>query len=282
MKKTILNIFKAAKSKRVLVLILFFFLIASFLAIWIFFIEPNLLIVKNLTIKDPELKGIKVAYLTDLHICQNEKAYFLKLIKTVNEQNADIILLGGDYVVVDMFMNKTMEAKEIAQLLTGFKAKYGVYMVMGNHELHGKSIEILTDCLKDTNIKILQNTNVRIKIRDKSLSIVGIGDYSDRRHNIKKAFNNAEKPIIAFTHSPSIFRLLPNNVNMTFAGHTHGGQVYLPGFGPLAKPRGYKGIYVKGFYEKQGKTMFVSSGIGCSHLKARLFNLPEIVIADFK
>ncbi len=282
MRKRILNIFKAAKNKKVLVLILLFILIVSFLVIWIFFIEPNLLIVKNLTIKDPELKGIRVAYLTDLHICQNEKAYFLKLIKTVNEQNADIILLGGDYVVVDMFMNKTMEAKEIAKLLTGLKAKYGVYMVMGNHELHGKSIKILSENLKDSNIKILQNSNVRIKIRDKSLTIVGIGDFTDRRHNIKKAFNNAEKPIIAFTHSPLIFKLIPNSVNMTFAGHTHGGQVYIPGLGPLAKPRGYKGIYNKGFYEKKGKTMFVSSGIGCSHLKARFFNLPEIVIADFK
>ncbi len=282
MKNIFLNLFKAIKNKKVLIPVLLLLLLVIFIPVWAFFIEPNLLKVTYLSIKDPDLKGLRVAYISDFHACQNDEAYILKIIKTVNEHEPDLILLGGDYIVVKIFRNKSMEPERIATLLKGLKAKHGIYMIMGNHELHVSAFKRIAECLRNSNIKILQNNNTKIIINDKSVYIVGVGDISNKRHNIKKAFKNVEKPAIVFTHSPNVFPLLPDYVNITFAGHTHGGQVYVPGYGPLGKPTHYNGIYLKGFYESNGKTMFVSSGIGNSHLKVRFFNIPEIVIADFK
>lgn len=254
-----------------------------FIPIWAFFIEPNLLIIRKIEIKDPALKGIKVAYLSDLHICQDGKDYALNMVRKVNKQNPDIILLGGDYIVVEIYKNKTMKPDKIIKILSGLKSKHGVYMVLGNHESRLKTVKLITESLKDTNIKLLQNANVKLQIADKSVYLVGIGDYSNNRHNVSKAFNGVDStPVIAFTHSPDIFPYIPDYVNITFAGHTHGGQVYIPFYGPLEKPTHLLGKYIKGLYSEGSKKLFVSSGIGNSHYKIRLFNIPEIVIADFK
>ncbi len=270
------------KKKKLILLMVLLLIIFAFLPIWAFFIEPNLLIVRSITIEDSDLSGIRVAYLCDLHISQKGKNYALKVIEKVNEQNPDIILLGGDYVVTDLFLDKSMSSHDIVTILKKLNAKSGIFMVMGNHEYHMNAIKSFFQELNNSNIKVLHNNNVNLTIKNKSLFVVGIGDYSLHKHNIDKAFKNVERPVIAFTHSPDIFPGIPNYVNFTFAGHTHGGQVCVPGFGPLAKPTNLSGKYIKGFYKEDNKKMFVSSGIGTSHLKVRFFNLPEIVIADFK
>ena len=271
------------KIKIILIVVIILLLCIGFVPIWAFFIEPNLLITKRLEIKDSALKGIRVAYLSDLHVCQDGKDYALNMVKKVNEQNPDIILLGGDYIVVQIYKNKSMKADEIVKILSGLRAKQGVFMVLGNHESMMKRAKSITQAIKNTDIKLLQNANVKLQIGDKNLYVVGIGDYSDRKDNITKAFEGVDStPVIAFTHSPDVFPYIPDYVNMTFAGHTHGGQVYIPFYGPLEKPTHLLGKYIKGLYAEGKKKMFVSSGIGNSHYKIRLFNIPEIVIADFK
>ncbi len=253
-----------------------------FVLIWAFFIEPNLLIVKRITINDSDLQGIRVAYLSDLHLYKGSKNYYLNLVKKVNNEKPDIILLGGDYVVIKLFKHQSMNLKEITDILEKLKANYGVYMIMGNHEAFGNILKKIHNHLKGSNIKILQNTSTKLKIKNKNIYLVGIGDYASHKDRIDLAFREAKKPIIAFTHSPDIFPQIPDYVNITFAGHTHGGQVYLPLYGPVTSPRHLLGLYIKGLYTNGNKKMYVSSGIGSTHLKVRLFNLPEILIVDFK
>ncbi len=255
---------------------------AVFLLVWAFYIEPNLLIVRNITVNDSQLSGIRVAYISDIHACQNDGAFLKKLVAKVNSQNPDVILLGGDYVVVDIYKNKTMEPKKIIQHLSDLKAKHGIFMVLGNHENSRRIAKEIIDATKGTGIIVLQNKNTKLKINDKNVCILGIADFCSAQHRIEQALAGAEKPIIAFTHSPDLFPQIPDFVNLVFAGHTHGGQVSLPIYGPVARPRHLIGPYVKGFYEENSKKMFVSSGVGTSHLKVRFFNIPEIVVADFK
>ena len=67
-------------------------------AIWAFFIEPNLLKIKNYKISCSELQGIKIVYASDFHIAPEHKKRLQKIIKEINNQNPDLVLLGGDYV----------------------------------------------------------------------------------------------------------------------------------------------------------------------------------------
>ena len=66
--------------------------------IWSVFVEPNILTVKHLTIQDKSLNGLKLVFASDFHIKPLETLRLKRIIKKINEQNPDIILLGGDYV----------------------------------------------------------------------------------------------------------------------------------------------------------------------------------------
>lgn len=71
------------------------------------------------------------------------------------------------------------------------------------------------------------------------------------------------------------------NVDLILAGHTHGGQVNLPFVGELIVPSGYGKKYAKGLIEENGKTMFLTKGIGTSILPVRFNCLPEIIVINF-
>lgn len=269
-------------------ILFYIFIVIAFVAItawlvigWSFLVEPNLLTVNNLRIEDKELKGLKIVFVTDFHICADGKERLQKIIDKINVQKADIVLLGGDYIVNDIFDNHTMAAKDIAENILKIKAKYGVFAVLGNHDYSFGAHKTFAKAFKDTHVKLMDNQNCLVNIGEKQLCIVGISDFSSGKNNVEKAFEGATKPAVAFTHSPDIFSSIPSYVNYTFAGHTHGGQVCLPLWGPLARPRHLLGKYVKGCYEENNKRMFVSKGVGTSHLNVRFFAVPEIVVAEF-
>lgn len=75
-----------------------FILISLCLLIWSMFIEPNILIVKHLIIHDEQLKGLKIVFASDFHVKPHETYRLNKIVRTINEQNPDIVLFGGDYV----------------------------------------------------------------------------------------------------------------------------------------------------------------------------------------
>lgn len=255
------------------------------LLFWAFFIEPNLLIVKNVEIEDSLLAGIRIVYISDIHACKDDGRRLLRIVKKINEQDPDVILLGGDYVVIQIFNNESMRPELIGEYLSGLRAKYGTFMVLGNHDANGNISKGFKEKLKESTIKVLDNSNVKLRIGDRDLWFVGLGDFSCgrcRRQDIEKAFDGVEKPAIAFTHSPDVISMVPDFVSLVLAGHTHGGQVALPFYGPLGRAGTISGKHIKGFYDVDGKRLFVSSGVGTSHLKVRFFNIPEIVVVDFK
>ena len=103
-----------------------------------------------------------------------------------------------------------------------------------------------------------------------------------RQIDITSTLANTHNPIILLTHSPDIFPKVPNTVNLTLAGHLHGGQVRLPLLGALIVPSTYKNKYVYGLIKENGKKMIVTRGIGNSILNIRINCVPEIVVISFE
>jgi len=99
--------------------------------------------------------------------------------------------------------------------------------------------------------------------------------------NIYEALENTKSPTILLTHTPDIFPKVPSDVNLTLAGHTHGGQVRLPLLGALIVPSDYGNKYSSGLIEEKGKKMIVTNGIGVSILPIRFNCPPEIVVLEF-
>ena len=96
-----------------------------------------------------------------------------------------------------------------------------------------------------------------------------------------KALGTIDKPAILLSHTPDIFPKVPKSVNITLAGHTHGGQVRIPIFGPIFTASAYHDKYAKGLIIEKGKKLITTTGIGVSILPIRFNCLPEVVVIEF-
>jgi len=92
------------------------------------------------------------------------------------------------------------------------------------------------------------------------------------------AQTDAGAPVILLTHTPDVFPEVPASVALTLAGHTHGGQVYIPGIGRPVVPSRFGDRYAYGHIVEEGRHLFVSAGIGTAILPLRFLTPPELVV----
>jgi predicted MPP superfamily phosphohydrolase len=227
-----------------------------------------------------ELNGLKLAIITDLHFGSWKiiPAKVAEVVALTNREEPDLILLLGDFVSSKKD-NNNGNTYNFAQYLAPLSAKLGVYAVLGNHDWWYDG-ELIHRQLERVQIKVLENSNVQLHYRGRTLWLAGIPDFWTRHPDPVSLLSNIpeQDSIIALTHNPDIFPKVPSRVNLTLAGHTHGGQVAIPFFGPLILPSKYGQRYAKGHIVENGKHLFVSTGIGTSILPIRFLVPPEISI----
>lgn len=254
----------------------YFLLCILILNIWAFLVEPNILTIKHITLNDKELKGLTVVFASDFHIKKYEKLRLKRIVKTINNQHPDIVLLGGDYVNGHRRGNSYPPDK-IASELKNIKSKYGTLAVIGNHDgWQGKQRVIQP--FEKNGIIILENSNKKF---DK-FTIAGVEDLQTGNPDIQQALKNAGSNVILLTHTPDMFPQAPASVKLTLAGHTHGGQIVLPDGRALVVPSKYGNRYAYGLKQENGKTLYVSRGLGTSTIAARFNCYPEIVVINFE
>ena len=248
-------------------------LLISIIFVWSVFIEPNILTVKHINIKDSALKGLTITFASDFHIKPYEMYRLKRIVKAINKQNSDIIILGGDYVNGHK-KGSSLTIDKISEQFSYLKAKNGVYAVIGNHDGWQGKQEVIEE-LKKNNINVLFNSN---KCFDK-FCLAGVDDPQTGTADIKKALQGTKSPTILITHTPDIMPDVPKEVNLTLAGHLHGGQIRLNQ--ALITPSAYGNKYANGYLEDNGKKVYTSKGLGTSILPIRFNCLPEIVVITF-
>jgi uncharacterized protein len=251
-------------------------------------IEPHLLDIRHVTIHDPYLSNILknkiVVHLSDLHIGNIGKRE-QKLLQMLHDIQPDYIFLTGDYV------KWKGDYKEALKFLTKLKAKTGVYAVMGDYDYsntrqsclfcHDISDNVFT--IKDE-LHFLRDSAEQVMTENGSFWIAGLERKEQEADMPLRYFSflKDNQPAIILCHSPMIFDHFDENQYVTIlAGDTHGGQIPLPSW--IYKIIGYdKNLrYNHGLFVEGMKTMYVSSGIGTSHIPLRLFRRPEIVLLHF-
>lgn len=270
-------------------------LIAVFLS-YAYFIEPRQFVIVEETVAVPnwssDLNGLRVVTIADIHTGSNyappERVRYV--VEQANAQNPDIIVLLGDYVseakwdrnCVRSASNRPdctelkIPVEQIAESLKGLKAKYGVYAIIGNHDWYHNEQKIHRTLEEIAGITVLNNEIVEIPVNGTTLRIWGIEDWYRNKQVPLDPYNalNQKQNIIAITHNPDTLLHTPPGFSIMFSGHTHGGQLNWPIFGPKAvfnDPRFMDGLAVV-----DGKFVYVSSGVGTSVIPFRFRVPPEI------
>ena len=122
------------------------------------FIEPNVLDVVKYEIEDSFLQGAKVVYVSDFHLKRGDYNRLDRIVKKINEQDPNIVLLGGDFAT-GKSLDKTMNPEIMAQKLSLLDAP--TYAVLGENDWKVGGNKI-TDALLGVGIRVLDNSNVRI------------------------------------------------------------------------------------------------------------------------
>jgi predicted MPP superfamily phosphohydrolase len=259
------------------------------LAVWAVLVEPGRLVVKDVELSLPswprEMPPLTIAVVSDLHTgaphVDAEK--LARVVSLVNQRRPDLVVLLGDFIVHGVIGGRRVEPEVTAARLQPLRAPLGVFAVLGNHDWWYDGPRVAR-ALRAAGIVVLDEEAVRLRHRGHPLWLVGLADFDTRTPDPARATSAVPlaEPIIALTHSPDVFPLVPARVAITLAGHTHGGQVYIPLVGRPIVPSRYGQRYAIGHIEEGGRHLFVTSGIATSIIPVRFLVPPEIVMLVLK
>lgn len=251
-----------------------------------FIIEPNRLIFKSYIVKDDRWKQppIKIVLLADIHMGSPFMTIerLEQIVDRINLEKPDIVLLGGDYVTSGVVGGTFIDFDDTVKVLSRLEAKLGKYAVLGNHDwwVDGQKAFKAFNKYK---IPLLENSSFKIKHNDTHFWVVGIADDMSSEPNFSKAYSkiSTDQPVIQISHDPASFYKTPNTTLISFAGHTHGGQVNIPFIPNISVSRAPPN-WTYGYIEENNKKMIVTSGIGTSILPLRFNRPPEVVIVTLR
>lgn len=237
-------------------------------------------------ITDKMTENIRIALITDLHSCRYGKDE-KELIRAIDSQNPDMILLGGD-ICDDKISDDNVEF-----LLKGIADRYPCYYVTGNHEYWSGRIDDMLELFRSYGVTVLNGSCDIPEIRDRQLMICGITDpdamrYTEDGMDLGLQLDAVAEAIdrdyytILLTHRPELIGLYQQYpFDLILSGHAHGGQWRLPGAvnGLFAPDQGFLPEYAGGVYKLPDTTMIVSRGLARESTPIpRIFNRPELVI----
>lgn len=245
------------------------------------------------------MQGTKLVQLSDFHYdgLRLSEKMLEKAIAASNDAEPDLVLLTGDYVTDD-----PTPIHQLALRLKHLQSRAGIYAVLGNHDIYyPNSKSEITTALTNIGIHVLWN-EIAYPL-GKALPIVGLADYWSTQFNIKSTLSqlNTETPRIVLSHNPDTAQLLKYwRVDLQLSGHTHGGQITIPGIGSVVTQ--YKKIrrsipksirhkipfmqkdcakvvrrweWAQGFHQVGKNQLYVNRGLG-TYFPGRLFCPPEV------
>lgn len=224
--------------------------------------------------------GTTVAFLTDIHLGPYLSQDTLSaIVRTTRVLNPDLILLGGDYTLRD-----ASYAGPCFEVLAQLQAPLGVFGVLGNHD-YAHGLDAIRAGMRQAQIEELRNSGSWLTRRGERLRVCGVDDLWRGRPNVAAAVEDTrpDDACLLVSHNPDVAETLTDRrVGLMLSGHTHGGQVVIPGYGPPIVPSRYGAKYAYGLVEAPATQVLVSSGIGMSGLPIRANCQPEIVLLTLR
>jgi hypothetical protein len=239
-------------------------------------VEPTSPILEKVVLRlptvPPALDGLRIGQISDMHLGlpYTEQNMFWAL-KQMRREQPDLIIITGDLV------GDRHAIPDLPRLLRELRAPLGVYAVPGNHD-YWEGLADVDAALSLVNIPLLLNESRRLRWNGADFWLLGTDDVWDGDYNIDAALDgvpdNSFKLLLS--HAPDTAgEAARRGIDVQLSGHTHGGHLRLPFFGPFTRPR-FGAKYVIGRYQVERMALYVSRGLGGTPL--RLLCRPESTI----
>lgn len=226
--------------------------------------------------------GFTLGFFSDLHYEKGHEAQFDRLIEAFKEADLDVLLFGGDFI--EQYREDILDDEkcfEVSQKLNSIPAPFGKYAVLGNHDFKDElTQEKVIKILEDGGFKVLTNEMTKIYNQENDfIQLVAIETMKRGNPDVLKSFENVDDQMftLTLTHTPDLFDHFKARSDYALAGHSHGGQVYIPFISKFIVPEGAKEYY-HGKYVSDGSILDITNGVGTTKKDIRLNADAEIVI----
>jgi predicted MPP superfamily phosphohydrolase len=235
--------------------------------------------------------GFRIAQISDIHIGPFMPVEDIrKYVAMVNALKPDMVALTGDFVTWE-----GSPARAVVDALSAIKVPYGIFGCLGNHERWAHAEDLITRLFAERGTKILRQENASVEVAGERLNLIGV-DYQTRapfgppRDGIVSEYLAGVQPLmlpdtvnILLSHNPNTFdRAAELGIDLSLAGHTHGGQVTLEYISPNISPARLITPYVAGWFKKGESQLYVNRGIGTIFSPVRFGAPPEITVYELK
>lgn len=221
---------------------------------------------------------LKVAHLSDLHVgFWIRRASLERWVAAAVNERPDLIVITGD-------MTDSARRDQVLphlKALAGLKAPLGVWAVWGNHDYRfnnyqTRDLSELEGHLGQVGIEILKNRGSFLR---EDFYLAGVDDWWEGEPDAAAALMGRQNgaATVLLSHNPDFLYEVPQSVDLTLCGHTHGGQIVLPGYGPAFTSSKYKQKFASGWVDDPVPG-FISRGLGVASLPLRVNCPAELVI----
>ncbi|WP_224366631.1 metallophosphoesterase [Hyalangium versicolor] len=227
----------------------------------------------------PELDGYRIGQISDVHCGPNTpEDRVAAWVKRLNALDLDLVTVTGDLIT-----HGSSHVEAVARALGELRAKDGAFACMGNHDYFTDG-EHLVQALERRGLTVLRNRGVVLQRESARLYVAGVDDTWTSRHDVGRALANRPEgvPTVLLAHDPNLFpEAQARDVELTLSGHTHGGQLAVPGVRRLSLAR-FVSRWTAGLYRQGRSWLYVNRGAGTTGPPARLGAPAELAVITLR
>ena len=230
----------------------------------------------------PTLDGLRVAVLSDLHTGgpHVDVERVAGIARQLAAGQPDLALLLGDFVDPHVAGAGHVTPRAVVEALGALRPPLGTFAVLGNHDWYAEG-SAMPEALAAGGIEVLENRAVRA---GGELWVAGVGDVWGSTPAVEPTLARVPEgaPVLLLSHNPDPFPRVPPRVALTLSGHTHGGQINLPGLRGAVIPSRFGSRYDHGLIVEDDRRLLVTGGVGESSWPLRLFRPPEVMLLTLR
>jgi predicted MPP superfamily phosphohydrolase len=222
-----------------------------------------------------DLNGLRIAQVTDIHYGPYFGRRSLeRAVAMANEARPQLTMVTGDLITM-----RRDPLDDCLALLKRLKADSGVYGCLGNHEIAADCEDYATEAAARIGIKMLRAEQTLLRFGNADLNLAGVDYQRNRPAHLKDALDLVRPGTmnLLLSHNPDVFpTAVSQGWDVTLSGHTHGGQVDVEILGEHLNPARFFTPFIYGRYERGGKLLLVSRGLGTVGAPMRAGAPPEV------